>query len=373
MPWISTSAFRTRSRPTRPPVPDDSVGLAAGQGLDRAAEAVSADSGQPRGDVPSLPDLPDQSPGGDFAALVHSSGLAFLDTFAFGRGGTPGGNGGGGSGGGGGGGSGGGETLLSSYRSGSDTPGGFNIDIKFGAGDWTASLQDSFVKASELISDIIIGDIQDIFYRGKVIDDISIEAKLSAIDGVGNVLGQAGPTAYRTTDFLPAMAIMEFDVADAENYDGQNLFNDIVFHEMMHCVGFGTMWDLMGLVTDASTDGSDLRFTGENATLEYLASFDTSGDPTAADGVPVESDFGAGTRGGHWNDGAFEPDGSPDDDQAGFGNEIMTGFINGSGNYLSDVTIAALQDMGYETIYAPDKDVTLALDLGIFTNSMVIG
>lgn len=29
----------------------------------------------------------------------------------------------------------------------------------------------------------------------------------------------------------------------------------------------------------------------------------------------------------------------------------MTGYINDSGNYLSDMTIASLEDLGYETVW----------------------
>ena len=226
--------------------------------------------------------------------------------------------------------------VLSSYLSGD--PGGYNIEINF-KGSWTFDLQQAFIDASELISDIILGDIGDVRYRGGIIDDIRIDAKLSDIDGVGNILGQAGPTAIRTADYLPATAIMEFDIADADNYNTMpsgsegTLWDDIVVHEMLHSIGFGTIWSYLNLLSGAGT--SDPRFMGANA----IAAYNDSGG-TVDGGVQVEgsSYAGPGTRDSHRDEDAF-------------GNELMTGYINNSDNYLSNMTIASLEDLDYDTIY----------------------
>lgn len=264
------------------------------------------------------------------------SDLIFLD-FGFsakGGGGKGGGNGGGGKDKGGGGGD---PDVLSKYVSGDE--GGYNIEINF-KGSWTADLQTAFITSSELISDLIVGDIADVFYRGKVIDDIRIDAKLTDIDGTGGILGQAGPTAIRTDGFLPATAIMEFDVADAADFNFMpsgiegTLWDDIVTHEMMHSVGFGSIWTFQDLLSGGGT--ANPTFTGENATAVYEA---TTVDPVPG-GVPVEGDGGPGTRDSHW-------------DEETFGNEIMTGYINNSDNYLSDMTVASLEDLGYDTVWSP--------------------
>ncbi|MBR9651878.1 leishmanolysin-related zinc metalloendopeptidase [Thalassovita aquimarina] len=250
-----------------------------------------------------------------------------------GGGGSDGGGGGGGKGGGKGGKSNdGGDTgLLTEYVSsaeGSD----FNIEIVFN-GTWTSALQDAFVTAADFISSIILGDVADILSGPYATDDITITAELADIDGSGGILGQAGPTVYRTADYLPVAGIMQFDVADAEYFDGLALFDDIVFHEMMHTIGFGTMWDLMGLTSGSITTG-DLTFAGAMATEVYNTDFVALSGGTAT-GVPIEMDGGAGTAGGHW-------------DEVTFGSEIMTGYINAS-NYLSEMSVAALEDMGYDT------------------------
>ena len=51
--------------------------------------------------------------------------------------------------------------------------------------------------------------------------------------------------------------------------------------------------------------------------------------------VPIANTGGSGTREGHWR-------------EVTFGNELMTGFVGAAGNPLSRLTIACLEDMGYE-------------------------
>lgn len=318
---------------------------------------------------------------GSGGSLAGRNDIGFLDAFGSAKGGNGKGGGGkdddtdGGTGGGKGGGNGGGKggkggtdggtddgtggTLLDSYTSGSLDGSGFNIEISF-SGTWTVALQQSFLDAADLLSTIILGDITDVFYNGQVIDDVRIDATLTDIDGAGGILGQAGPTAYRTADYLPALGIMEFDIADAEDFDAIAMFNDIVFHEMVHVLGFGTMWDFMGLVTE-NADGT-LEFNGANANLAFDAEF-------GAGPVSVETDGGAGTAGGHWNEG-----GAGDTDSFAFSNEIMTGYIDIDGNYLSNTSIAALEDMGYETVFDPNDPLgaTAGLDLSIFADHMIV-
>jgi len=219
--------------------------------------------------------------------------------------------------------------VLSSYTSGD--AGGYNIDIDF-KGTWTTDLQSAFIDSAEYLSDVILSDISDVFYRGRVIDDIKISASLKSIDGEGGILGQAGPTAIRSSDYLPAQAVMEFDSADAATYEQAGLWDTIVLHEMLHSIGFGTVWSYKNLIADANSDTP--TFTGANATLAYQALFN---DPSAT-GVPIEQDGGAGTALSHWDEETFD-------------NELMTGYINEGGNYLSDITIASLEDLGYDTTF----------------------
>ena len=230
-----------------------------------------------------------------------------------------GGSGGGGAGGGG------GTTSFAPYTSGpADGAAGYNITIEF-KGTWTQDLYNIFVNAADRLTDLIIGEIPNVTVFGskggpKVVDDILITAELGNIDGLYGILGQAGPTSVRTDSSLPATAQMKFDIVDV-NAMGLSVFEEVVLHEMSHSLGFGSIWDRLGLVTNG-------LYTGENALDEYLA-MGGSGS-----GIPVEQDGGSGTAGSHW-------------DEETFGNELMTGYINDGDNYFTAMSEASFADLGY--------------------------
>jgi hypothetical protein len=235
-----------------------------------------------------------------------------------------GGNGGGGPGGGGGGG-----TAFPSYISGSaNGTAGFDIKIDFVGTGWTQELYNIFVSAADMLTTLIIGDLQDVSVRskGKItnIDDIVITAELGNIDGLYGILGQAGPTSVRTAGSLPATAQMQFDIVDV-NAMGLEAFADVVLHEMAHSLGFGSIWSRLGLVSNG-------EFTGSNANAEYSA---LGGDGR----IPVELDGGGGTAGSHW-------------DEETFINELMTGYINDGFNPFSKMSAASFADLGY--VLAPN-------------------
>lgn len=213
-----------------------------------------------------------------------------------------------------------GGSYARTFTSGSADGSGFNITLEF-QGTWSDSLFNIFVEAAEKFSDLIVGDLPGVNMGGRIIDDILITAQLMTIDGTGGILGQAGPTSIRADSYLPAMGVMNFDSADALNYEAKGLFDEIVFHEMAHALGFGSLWNYFGLVSGGST------YTGKHANAEYHAAGGT------AAGIPVETDYGAGTAGAHW-------------DEATFQGELMTGIINGS-NYFSAMSAASFADLGY--------------------------
>ncbi|WP_265440937.1 leishmanolysin-related zinc metalloendopeptidase [Bradyrhizobium sp. SEMIA] len=93
-------------------------------------------------------------------------------------------------------------------------------------------------------------------------------------------------------------------------------------------IGIGTIWTNKKLLKGAHT--SNPTFVGTNAMREYGK---LRGSATLP--VPVENTGGEGTRDSHWRDTVF-------------GAELMTGFVNEGGNPMSRVTIASLQDLGYE-------------------------
>ena len=238
------------------------------------------------------------------------------------------------------------DTPVTSYTSGGAAALSYNITVDF-AGSWTVALQDAFVTATEYLSSVILADIPDELVEGVLVDDLNISATLAPIDGVGGTLGSAGPRAIRDVSYLPATGEMTFDSADAGNMLNAGTWQSVVFHEIMHTLGFGSHLGLLGL-TSGSVAGGDIRFTGDNAIYYYNTEFSAiaASDPDSWLGVPLEADGGPGTAGGHW-------------DEVLFGNEVMTGY-NDSTNYISAMTIAALEDISYDTVI---DDINSATDL----------
>ncbi|MGF1601984.1 MAG: leishmanolysin-related zinc metalloendopeptidase [Thermosynechococcaceae cyanobacterium] len=192
----------------------------------------------------------------------------------------------------------------------------------------TASQRAIFTNAAARWSEIIVEDIPDVSISGfGFVDDVVIDASAVDIDGVGGVLGQAGPTQLWNSSLLPARGIMEFDRFDVDRLEASGRLEDVILHEMGHVLGIGTIWNSLDLLTGAG--GADPQFVGSQATAEYNRLFGVN-----ASSVPVANVGGPGTRDGHWRESTF-------------GNELMTGTLNSGVNPISRVTIGSLADLGY--------------------------
>jgi hypothetical protein len=162
-----------------------------------------------------------------------------------------------------------------------------------------------------------------------VIDDVQVVIAVLPIDGPGGILANAGPCGVRSLSFpgspgLPFISRIVFDSADI--YSPTVL--DVAVHEMAHTLGFGTVWNLKGLVNNSGT--AKPLFAGLNAAREYQR---LGGRGL----VPLEPRVEQ-----HW-------------DEAIFGNELMTPFVLLGTNPLSRVTVASLKDMGYNVnLFAAD-------------------
>lgn len=204
----------------------------------------------------------------------------------------------------------------------------FDIQLRF-TGGLSASQRSAFELARVRWQEIITGDLPSVEIDGEEIDDLLIEASGEAIDGAGRVLGQAGPTYVRSDSLLPCKGVMSFDVADLADMEANGSLVDVIIHEMGHVLGLGTIWHDKALVTGANTNNPE--FTGQHCRSVY-ASLRGESQPK---NVPLENEGGAGTAEGHWREVTFD-------------NELMTGYIDPGENPLSRLTIAALQDLGYE-------------------------
>ncbi|MEY2666320.1 MAG: hypothetical protein RLZZ384_491 [Pseudomonadota bacterium] len=184
--------------------------------------------------------------------------------------------------------------------------------------------QAAFQAAAARWDSIITADLPD--YNG--IDDLVINVSMPVIDGVHGILGQAGATLFRPITNLPAMGVMQFDIADVIDMAKKNLLPDVIFHEMAHVLGFGNLWQSDQLA-------SNNQYTGVNALAAYRLLVN---DPDATS-IPIETDGGFGTAGVHWDDQTF-------------GSELMTGYTSNGVMPLSAMSIGSMADLGYAVNYS---------------------
>lgn len=178
----------------------------------------------------------------------------------------------------------------------------------------------------------------------QTIQGLIIYVRVQAIDGPQGVLGNAGPCLVRSGDrYKPALGIMRLDEADLGALIGTSRLDALVQHEMLHVIGFGTVWTENALLSGNNT--VDARFIGP---LARDACVDVHGGTTicAAD-VPVHSEGGAGSAYAHWRESTF-------------GAELMTPFLQAGATPLSAMTIRSLADIGYEVSVTSADSYALA-------------
>ena len=258
--------------------------------------------------------------------------------------------------------------LIHAYDQGSGFSGGtltvtmgdalepYNIELDFLTSASEAQTV-AFENAAARWQEIIVADVGDLEYsvtnplegsdpgnfcgteqgytRTTPIDDVLILVVVDAIDGQGNVLGQAGPCFIRGITSHTSVGTMTFDVADLVEIEASGLLEDVILHEMGHVLGVGTLWDNYGWLQNPSipgNPGADTHFDGPSA----IAAFDNvGGGAYVGSKVPVANDSIRGRSDSHWREGVLE-------------SELMTPFIEGSGsNPLSEVTVMSMKDLGY--------------------------
>ena len=234
---------------------------------------------------------------------------------------------------------------------------GFQIELHF-LTSMTASQEAAFNNAVARWEGLITGDLsaQWFSYDGnecgmpvdEVVDDLAINVLLEDIDGPGKVLGSAGPCFIRSTGGLPMFGNMRFDIADVAQLETDGRFGDVVLHEMGHVLGFGVLWGNMALLSDDNgllddcfpiADDPPPPLTTDpffNGTLAIAAFNNNGGSSYTGNKVPVENDYGPGTRCGHWRESVLD-------------NELMTGFAEAPMTVmpLSELTVKSFADMGY--------------------------
>jgi hypothetical protein len=139
----------------------------------------------------------------------------------------------------------------------------------------------------------------------------------------------------------------------------------IATHEMMHVLGVGTLWGQSSFIPFAPYNhdlvASDGTYLGDAANAVYAREFEPDAG-TVLPALAVENDGGSGTAGGHWEtDLAVNAVTAPGDGGTGytddFAYELMTGWIdlaNPQAAYLSDTSLAVLEDLGYAVDWTVD-------------------
>jgi len=228
----------------------------------------------------------------------------------------------------------------------------FNVEVRFFGRAIDPSIQAAFTRAAQRVNALVVGDIPDFALSNydvasqcqvagvapltETVGSVIVYASVDSIDGPGKVIGSAGPCAIRNTSKLAIVGTMKFDVADLMTIFNDGRLNDVIFHEMLHVLGFGTLWDPLykNLIINKSTPST--AYIGAAGIAGCLQSGGTGFkcSPT----IPLENQGGVGTIDGHWRESVFTT-------------ELMTGIVSAPGvaNPLSLMTIGALTDLGYIT------------------------
>lgn len=164
----------------------------------------------------------------------------------------------------------------------------------------------------------------------EVIDDVLILAAVGPIDGPRGVLAQAGPCLIRSGGSrLTVVGVMSFDAEDLGTFLQGAVFEEVITHEIIHVLGFGTLWQERGLVLAAETE--DPRYAGLQGHHGCVAS---SWSSVCGGTIALEAGGGRGTALGHWRESVF-------------GDELLTGYYGARGSSLSAMTVGAMRDLGF--------------------------
>lgn len=209
-----------------------------------------------------------------------------------------------------------GETGDQSPESSSNPSSDFDFDLQF-ADSVPAEVRQEVVGASQFWRQIIKSDIPDVsLFDGTLIDDLRLLTEVVPLDGPGGALAGAAITGVRNDSQLPFTATIQIDSADVARLRSDGSLRDVLKHELAHALGFGSLWQSLGLLT---VDG----YRGRHGVDEFNQLFGSN-----VGAIPLSVDNG------HWSEGLL-------------GNELMTPIIDGANLPVSSLTIAQFADLGY--------------------------
>lgn len=191
---------------------------------------------------------------------------------------------------------------------------------------WQGILVDTGSRPRPPVNSTLCGHAERTYDGVEQIDGLEIWVSVTAIDGVGGVLGSARPCGMVAQgSFRSVTGEMVFDVDDLQKMNTQGTLVSVITHEMGHVLGLGSLWQAVGLV-----QAPGYAYTGQGGRLGYQE----VGSTVVGATPPVELGGGAGTAYTHWSEDTFQ-------------SELMTGYITLNHAPLSRLTARALEDLGY--------------------------
>ena len=137
---------------------------------------------------------------------------------------------------------------MVTFTSAPTTPTAANIAFANAASRWSTILSGTNLIAAginpgDTFNAFGCGLTNDVAIPVTTIEQLHIAAEIAPIDGVGGVLGSAGPcggflqSVDRPGFFLPVFGQMRFDSADVGNLEVSGQLEDVILHEMGHVSG----------------------------------------------------------------------------------------------------------------------------------------
>jgi hypothetical protein len=163
---------------------------------------------------------------------------------------------------------------------------------------------------------------------------LTIFATIGPIDGVGQILGRAGPCSFSYEGatssafgmMMSRIGEMTFDEVDLQSMVDDGTLERVIMHEMGHVLGIGTLWHNFRKGSAGDAD-NDPRYIGVKGNEGYKQIGGLRSD------IPIANTGGGGTANGHWRESTF-----PD--------ELMSGYASGA-MPASIMTVKTLEDLGY--------------------------
>lgn len=208
-----------------------------------------------------------------------------------------------------------------------------NVGDQPSNGDFYGPFSSSFSRDDNIFID----------FKPEYIDDLYISAKEKRMDGPGGKLGLAGPRFVNNVG-VPVVGIMEFDEDDIQRIKSSNtqLLLNAITHEIAHVQGFGTLWQSNGLFDPVTgiysgTEANKLWTNACGGTSIPVQIVKRNGQPVED---PLDESQYDGSVYTHWDENCF-------------GDELMTPLLSPNReNYLSQVTVAGLADLGWTVDYS---------------------